>query len=735
VDNQDARFARGPYAQWPLSDEVGTVAVDLVGDHEGTYVGSPIMSAEGVIFVGDVTEYISLPIADYGTLLAGSTIEFWINTTTTATGFVFGTANSIDSMLVQLMVNGTATSGSSPNSDRSIFRIRGVTGAVSKHWSTFDIPYDGTWHHVVITITEEPIDVAICVDGSLCSVTTSGSSTAVGDLDAFQFPLLLGARNARGVVDLPFNGSISAFTIYPYPVDADQAQNLYTTASGLPPRWTRNWSWWTRPRSVAYNGKLFVMGSWGLDVGLDIYDITGSRTPYRLARHDFEDHNNGAVLIRTGKPMVTLWTRHAKDSLVRYRVGAVNVENATTRTDYLGTTEHTYTASDRTTYQVAMDINGTIWVFNRIDLARWRVRTSTAWSTSGVTWSAEKPYVHSTDDKQMYTAAVNVGTTVRTACSNHPVNGAGMQGIYYGEINTTTGAVTGANGAALGTLGTEINHSALQTVYLPAAGWSTWIYDVGDNPSIRELTFVEFDPANKDTTATYKYARWSGSAWVVTNIVAAGKRFNVPSGDAEPYFGSVQIPRGTPGGVVYLARESSGTWSIERRTSADSGATWTPTVLRSLTEHPRQNVVRAFPVEGDGSYPAEVVYVQTFRWSTYEAYRSDFVVYPEPVEQSVKGQTATMYTLSLTDNGKLVTLSNAAAITVTVPTNAAVAFPVGASIDLLQLGAGQITVSPAGGVTVNKSMATAKSRTQYSVLTLTKIATDTWVLSGDAAAS
>ena len=125
-------------------------------------------------------------------------------------------------------------------------------------------------------------------------------------------------------------------------------------------------------RSVAYNGKLFVMGSWGLDVGLDIYDIRGSRTPYRLARHDFEDHNNGAVLIRTGKPMVTLWTRHAKDSLVRYRVGAVNVENATTRTDYLGTAEHTYTASDRTTYQVAMDINGTIWVFNRIGLARWR---------------------------------------------------------------------------------------------------------------------------------------------------------------------------------------------------------------------------------------------------------------------------------------------------------------------------------------------------------------------------
>ena len=62
-----------------MSDEVGTVAVDLVGDHEGTYVGEPIMSHDGVTFVGDASKYISLPIAEYGTLLAGSTIEFWIN--------------------------------------------------------------------------------------------------------------------------------------------------------------------------------------------------------------------------------------------------------------------------------------------------------------------------------------------------------------------------------------------------------------------------------------------------------------------------------------------------------------------------------------------------------------------------------------------------------------------------------------------------------------------------------
>ena len=59
-------------------------------------------------------------------------------------------------------------------------------------------------------------------------------------------------------------------------------------------------------------------------------------------------------------------------------------------------------------------------------------------------------------------------------------------------------------------------------------------------------------------------------------------------------------------------------------------------------------------------------------------------------------QTGTSYTLALADNHRLVECANAAAITVTVPTNAAVAFPLGARIEIAQTGAGQITVSGAG---------------------------------------
>jgi hypothetical protein len=106
--------------------------------------------------------------------------------------------------------------------------------------------------------------------------------------------------------------------------------------------------------------------------------------------------------------------------------------------------------------------------------------------------------------------------------------------------------------------------------------------------------------------------------------------------------------------------------------------------------------------------------------------------------QTINAQTGTTYTLVLSDHGKYITLSNASAITVSIPTNATAAIPVGASIDLIQIGAGQVTVQAAssGTTTVYSTGATAaapKTRVQYSAITLKKIATDTWHAIGDLA--
>jgi len=95
-------------------------------------------------------------------------------------------------------------------------------------------------------------------------------------------------------------------------------------------------------------------------------------------------------------------------------------------------------------------------------------------------------------------------------------------------------------------------------------------------------------------------------------------------------------------------------------------------------------------------------------------------------------QTGTSYILVLADAGRLITLNNAAAITLTIPTNTAVAFPVGTRIDLVQYGAGQVTVG-GSGVTIRSSGSKLKLAGQYSGTTLWKRGTNEWVLIGDIA--
>jgi hypothetical protein len=78
----------------------------------------------------------------------------------------------------------------------------------------------------------------------------------------------------------------------------------------------------------------------------------------------------------------------------------------------------------------------------------------------------------------------------------------------------------------------------------------------------------------------------------------------------------------------------------------------------------------------------------------------------------------------------MIEIASASGVTVTIPTNASVAYPVGTSFDILQTSTGQITIAGESGVTVNATPG-LKLRTQWSSATLFKRATDTWVVYGD----
>ena len=97
----------------------------------------------------------------------------------------------------------------------------------------------------------------------------------------------------------------------------------------------------------------------------------------------------------------------------------------------------------------------------------------------------------------------------------------------------------------------------------------------------------------------------------------------------------------------------------------------------------------------------------------------------------INTQTGTTFTPALTDAGRLITLSNASAIAVTIAADATTDFPVGTQLLLMQLGAGQVTVSGAVGVTIVSRSGT-KTAGQYALISLIKVAANQWVVGGDA---
>lgn len=94
-------------------------------------------------------------------------------------------------------------------------------------------------------------------------------------------------------------------------------------------------------------------------------------------------------------------------------------------------------------------------------------------------------------------------------------------------------------------------------------------------------------------------------------------------------------------------------------------------------------------------------------------------------------KTAT-HTLELSDASALILMNASTAIDLIVPANSGVAFPVGSQVSVVRQGSGAVAIVEDGGVTVN-SPETLELRKQYSAVTLTKIAADTWHVIGDLA--
>lgn len=91
----------------------------------------------------------------------------------------------------------------------------------------------------------------------------------------------------------------------------------------------------------------------------------------------------------------------------------------------------------------------------------------------------------------------------------------------------------------------------------------------------------------------------------------------------------------------------------------------------------------------------------------------------------------TAYTFALADAGRIVETTGADPVTVTIPAEASVAFPVGTIIQVVQAGAGALSVEAAAGVLLNGvDGGAATLDAQWAGAALYKRGADAWAIQG-----
>jgi len=102
------------------------------------------------------------------------------------------------------------------------------------------------------------------------------------------------------------------------------------------------------------------------------------------------------------------------------------------------------------------------------------------------------------------------------------------------------------------------------------------------------------------------------------------------------------------------------------------------------------------------------------------------------LSRGVNTQTGN-YTLVLADQGKTIEMNVAGANTLTIPPNASVAFPIGAWMNIVQVGAGQTTITAGVGVTLRTRVG-PKLISQWAMATLYQRVANEWVAGGSLSA-
>jgi hypothetical protein len=214
-----AVLADSPTAYWRLDEPSGTNADDVVGSNDGTYQNTPTLGATGALlrstntaasFASGQSEYVSTPLATFGTGQDSPVIELWLKTTTTAAKTLFGVIANGPVVGLNRQADGTTNVG------KTRFALTDGGSTYAMHINAPSI-YDGAWHHLALWYVGAPFSaIIVYLDGVVQgNLNTSGSGVMDGSYGNWSGGLDIGGLNWVGIGHLDqADVSIDEFAVY-----------------------------------------------------------------------------------------------------------------------------------------------------------------------------------------------------------------------------------------------------------------------------------------------------------------------------------------------------------------------------------------------------------------------------------------------------------------------------------------------------------------------------------------
>jgi hypothetical protein len=410
----------------------------------------------------------------------------------------------------------------------------------------------------------------------------------------------------RLLLTLLFLGAITATA----PIADEKYPHNYVAGSLIRLNDNGAWSWFMDPRVIVDQGKLIVgsvraVGSFQANlsdpksgnVEISVYDLHTGKTDTTVLHHHLEqdDHNAPAFLVLPDGRYLAMYSKHARERLMYYRVSEPRNPLAWSPASVVETPgdDVTYAGNNVTYANLFRMPGGRIYNFFRAFSHDPNYMFS---DDDGRTWKYGGRWLYGRDGYSPYVkyAYDGNGTIHFVTTEDHPRNF--DNSLYHGYVKD--GTVHHSNGTAIGPL------SASSEAKI--ATWDVTKVFQGDPDHVAWMVDIELDRNDRPYVIfstqrdgrglprgqggfdlRYHYARWDGVAWKTEEIAHAGTRL-YPSED--DYSGLAALDPNNPD-VVYISTDADPVTGAPLISEADKkrhhelfrgvrrGATWTWTPI------------------------------------------------------------------------------------------------------------------------------------------------------------